>query len=118
MLLDVIIGVLILCLGVAVLGEMSLAAQRATLLSRYKSQAANLAKSELEDLKALGMATALQTGRVEPGQTVCRVSRQDLQLTVSGTQLSGNLLQVEVDAEWWVASEHGNVSLCTLLSAN
>ena len=117
-LLDAIVGVLILSIGITTLFHLSAGARRAIYLSQWKEKAINLAQSELEGIKSMGLEQALATGRIVPGQTVTTRLENGMSLAVSGSWPAGNsdLLQVKLSAAWSLGPEPGRVELATFLS--
>jgi len=117
-LLDVIVGGLILSIGLTCLLELSLAARRAVHISQWKEKAVNLAQSELEEIKGMGVDQAISSARVLPGQTVESLSENGLRLQVSGNWLVDNsdLLALKVSVLWSYGPGGGTVPLETMVS--
>ncbi len=116
MLLDVIIGVLILSIGIGCLVDLAAGARNVLQLSQWRAKAANLAQSELEELKAMGLQEVLNTGKAVPGQSVAAEYPDGLSLRVSSNWVNPDLLQVKVSSTWAFGPNQGTVMLDTLLS--
>lgn len=117
LLLDVIVAGLILSIGLTYLVGVSLAARKAVHASLWKARAANLAQSELEEIKTLGVEQALASGKVLPHDTVESVQANGLRLQVYSDWVPGNpdLLEIKVTGLWSHGPDSGAARLDTLV---
>ena len=117
-LLDAIVGVLILSMGITTLFHLSIGARRALYLSQWKAKAINLAQTELEEIKSMGVDQALAAGRMAPGQTVETRLENGMRLEVFSSWAAGseNLLEVRLSSSWSLGPDPGSVELATFLS--
>ncbi len=117
-LLDAVVGVLILSVGISTLFHVSAGARRTMYLSQWKAKAVNLAQTELEIIKGMGVEGGLASGRIEPGQTVETRLENGMSLQVFSSWVAGNenLLEIRLSCSWSLGPDPGRVELATYLS--